>query len=271
MKIKIIKGIPRLIVAGVVINNWVKVYREFNLPSKPINFFQDLILLLRGKQNIHSLNHNFEAGVYLSHLRVTKPDDKILAVGLGIGATLIPIVKFIGASKGFYRCIEASDYQIRIALKNIELNNIDDSKFEIINAFAGNNSYDTWGKSSAKNLDINIYEFDILEMDCEGSELSILQSLIKTPRNIIVELHPVHFPLKFKDFDNLLKLLEEKGYEYQFAYGHSGDFLDINAARYSYNSTNTTGNIYACNEDRSKQFFMVCPIVVTFTYKGHLI
>lgn len=118
MKIKIIHGLPRLIVTGVVINNGVKIIKEFILPSRAINSIQDIILILRSKFNRHSTNHNSEAGVYLSHLRVTKPGDKILAVGLGWGYTLIPIVKLLETSSGgFYRCVEASESQIKIAEK----------------------------------------------------------------------------------------------------------------------------------------------------------
>ena len=112
MKIKIINGIPRIVVSGTVINNGVKIQSEFIFPSRPINFLSDLILFLRSKLNYHNVNSNFEAGVYLSHLKVTKPEDRILAVGLGSGSTLIPLIKFMDPSGGFYRCIEASSSQI---------------------------------------------------------------------------------------------------------------------------------------------------------------
>jgi hypothetical protein len=268
MKIKIKNGLPRLVFLGTVINNGVKIYREFVLPSKLINSLEDLILIIRSKYEKHTINHNFEAGVFLSHLRVTNPDDRILAVGLGTGSTLIPMVKFMETTGGgFYRSIEASESQIEIARKNIELNNIDCSRYEIINAYAGKDSYDIWGIGSNINLDINEYEFDVLEMDCEGSELSIIQSLKRTPRNIIVELHPGHFTSEYKDFDRFLQFMDGKGYVFQFAYGHSGDFLNINSARRYYNSTKTSGNLYDCKEDRTTHFFVVCPIVVTFRKK----
>lgn len=265
MKFKIENRFPRLFLTGTVVNNGVKVYREFSFPSRPIKFIEDIILILRSKFERHSINSNFEAGVYLSHLRVTKPNDRILAIGLGSGTTLIPMVKLMNNLQGgFYRCIEASESQINIAKKNIELNNIDISKFEIVNAFAGSEVYGSYGESSKKNIDINNYDFDVLEMDCEGSELSILQSLTKRPRNIIVELHPRHFDEEHKDFDNFLRLMEKKGYKYQFAYGHNGDYLDIQYARKYYNSTNTLREDHSCIEERNIHFFGACPIVVTF-------
>ena len=108
MKLKIKNGFPRIVVLGTVINNGVKVHREFLFPSRPINLLEDFILILRSKFGRHITNSTYEAGVYLSHLRVTRPDDKILAVGLGIGSTLIPMVKMMEPSGGgCYRCIEA--------------------------------------------------------------------------------------------------------------------------------------------------------------------
>jgi SAM-dependent methyltransferase len=265
MKFTLRNKIPRLIFMGLVINNGVKIRREFIFPSRPINFLQDLIFIFRSKFNRHSINGNFEAGVYLSHLRVTKPNDKILAVGLGTGSTLISVVKLMDSGLGFYRCIEASETQIEIARKNVELNNIEYSRFEILNAVAGEIK-ESWGSESLLNININDYDFDVLELDCEGSELSIIQSLEKTPRNIIVELHPGHFPDEYKEFDVFIDLMKIKNYEYMFAYGHSGDYLDIHSAKNYYNSTKTSGKLYDCDEDRVDHYFVVCPIVVTFIY-----
>lgn len=265
MKLKIIKGLPKLVFSSVVINNGVKVHREFSFPSRPISFLEDLILILRSKFQRHNINSTFEAGVYLSHLRVTRPEDRILAVGLGSGTTLIPMVRLMDSSvKGFYLCIEASKSQIDIAKKNINLNNIDHSRFEILNGFAGSEVYGVYGKRSENNININEFEFDILELDCEGSELSILSNLKKRPRNIIVELHPIYFEEMYKDFDNFLMLMEEIGYTYQFAYGHNGDYLDAIHAREYYNSIKDQRKSETCIDDKTIHFFGVCPIVVTF-------
>jgi hypothetical protein len=264
MKLKMLNGLPRLTINVIKINNGVKIFREFIFPSRPINFFKYLIFFWTSKFNKNFINSNFEAGVYLSHLRVTKPNDKVLAIGLGSGSTLIAVVKLM--DRGFYRCIEASADQIEIANKNIGINNLNINKYEILNAFSGTEVFGSYGESSSNNIDINNYDYDVLEMDCEGSELSILSSLTMRPRNIIVELHPRHFPQEYKDFDAFLNLMVSIGYKYQFAYGHNGDYLEIEYARMYYNSTNFQGNNDSCIEDRSVHFFGACPIVVTFFY-----
>jgi hypothetical protein len=263
MRLKMKSGLPRLTIIGTVINNGVKIKMEFIFPTRPIMFLQDIVFIIRSKFNKHTINNNFEAGIYLSHLRVTEPNDKVLAVGLGFGYSLISVVKFIlNQSKiGFYRCIEASESQILIAKDNIALNDLDSKKYEILNGYAGTDVFKAYGESSKHNIDINTYDFDVLEMDCEGSELTILSSLTKKPRNIIVELHPEHFPKEYKDFDVFLDLMETKGYKYQFAYAHNGDYLDIEYARKYYNSNNVKG----CSHERNLHFFGACPIVVTFS------
>jgi hypothetical protein len=49
---------------------------------------------------------------------------------------------------------------------------------------------------------------DILEMDCEGSEISILERLTHTPSWIVVETHPN----LGADTDVVLSLLEQIGH-----------------------------------------------------------
>lgn len=266
MRIRMVKKVPRIELDVILINNGIKVIRQLIFPTRPLHMLRNLDLLLNSKFNTHKINHNFEAGTYLSHLRVTKSSDKVLAVGLGEGSTLIPICKILDCSNGgFYRCIEASISQIHKAKKNIDLNNIDDSKFEILEGFAGDKVFNSYGASNNTNLDINDYEFDVLEMDCEGSELEIIKTLKKHPRNIIVELHPRHFTNDYKDFDSFLELMKGKGFSYEFAYGHNGDYLDIEYARKYFNSLSINLNNDSCKENSMVHFFGSCPIVVTFS------
>ena len=66
------------------------------------------------------------------------------------------------------------------------------------------------------------------------------------------------------DFDVFLNLMGTKGYKYQFAYGHNGDYLEIEYARKYYNSTKIQDNNDSCAEERNLHIFGACPIVVTF-------
>lgn len=260
MKLKIINRIPRIFINTTLIHNGVKIERELYFPTRPLNFFSDVIFLLRSWFNIQNLNLYFEAGVFLSHLRVTKSSDRVLAIGIGTGSVMIPMVKLLNSGGGKYICLEASSSQIKIARKNLEINSIDEDNLEIINCFAGNQVYEVYGKSSEKHCNINDYDFDVLEMDCEGSEVSILKNLIKRPRNIIVELHPVHFTREYKDFETLIYFMDSIDYKYEFAYGHNGNLLEFNQAKKLYNNIQSFVHDYPIGST---------PIVVTFTLKNN--
>lgn len=262
MRLKIINKIPRIIISGNIANNGVRIKKNFVFPTKPAAMIEQIDLLIKSRNNHFKQDHKKESGVFYSHLRITQPHHQILAVGLGRGSTLISVVKMLNKD-GFYRCIEASESQINSVNENISLNAIDYHKFDILCGYAGKDVIGSYGTPSKVNIDINDYDFDILEMDCEGSEISILSSLIKRPDFIIVELHPYAFKneySEYSDFDRFIEFMREKKYIFDFAFGHDGDWLTLSDAIIHYNH---------CKENTKKlikdQFvFRVCPIVITF-------
>lgn len=262
MRFKIINKIPRLVIKGHIINNGVRIRKDFILSPRPKIFFEQIAAILSGFANEYRYDYNNEGGVYYSHLRVTKPSDKILAIGLGQATTLIPVVKMLDNS-GFYRCIESSETQIKIAYENINFNDIDKSKYLIVNGYAGKKVFGSYGKPTENSIDINEFDFNILEMDCEGSELSILSSLTKTPNHIIVEVHPYHYPDNFSNFDIFIEFMKSKGYHYECSFGHNGDWLSFEDAGNYYN--HSINNKHDCMIANNSKVFRVCPIVVTFT------
>lgn len=258
-----------------VINNGIKIYREVFFPIKfSKGLIIELIKHILDPDVIHDSHHkrktinlSFELGVLKSHLRITRQTDRILAIGLGIGTTLIPVVKeILDKSNGFYTCIESSQSQIERAKKNIEINKIDNNKYKIINAFAGDNSNNSYGQSVNEFVNINDFEFDVLELDCEGCELSTLQNLSKRPRAIIVELHPLNFDSNYNNFDTILNLMSIMGYKLEFCYGHNGDFIDNGKVELIYNSISKNGNYNLFTEEES-HFFTLLPLVCTFILK----
>jgi hypothetical protein len=65
-------------------------------------------------------------------------------------------------------------------------------------------------------------DFDILELDCEGSEIEILQDLTARPRHIIVEMHPMYHDIDIVDF---LEMMKSKGYILANIYTVNGDVV----------------------------------------------
>lgn len=139
-------------------------------------------------------------GIIECYRKIDDYNMRVLAVGLGSGGSLIYSLKNRIAKH--YSVIEASDEQIFFARKNIDLNSIDHSKISIYHGFAGMpvNVFGEFDKSKARNYDVNNFDFDILELGCEGSEIEILQSLTLSPKYIIVELHPNNREFSFNEF-----------------------------------------------------------------------
>lgn len=124
-----------------------------------------------------------------------------MAVGLGSGISLIHNCAKPRSKKSFIG-IDGSIKQIEIAKANAKLNNIDFSRFELIEGYAGNptNVYGEYNQQSTEFIDINKLKFDVLELDCEGSEIEILHDLSIHPRHIIVEMHPMFRNIDISNF-----------------------------------------------------------------------
>jgi hypothetical protein len=125
-----------------------------------------------------------------------------------------------------YTVIEASKSQIDLAKKNIELNNINDQNFDIIDGLVGEgrNVYGTKKDMTTNLVDINEFKFDLLELDCEGSEVEILNNLSVRPKHIIVEMHP---NLVFINFDEFINMTFSMGYNLTSAFTVSGIKIDL--------------------------------------------
>lgn len=215
---KIVNRIPRILFKyKSFTTNKQLTYRYLPIPARPktiINFLKSIIFA-------NKIIHTEELGILLSHDDIYKPDDIILAVGVGSGISLIH-----NATKnrivGSYIGIEASREQIERAFENANLNGIDSTMYELIEGFVGNpdNVYGKLTQHSSRFIDINQMNFSVLELDCEGSEVEIIRDLTVKPRNIIVELHPMYRSI---DIDEFLDSMRIKGYKLYKAYTVNGD------------------------------------------------
>jgi hypothetical protein len=105
---------------------------------------------------------------------------------------------------------------------NAKINGVDSKMFILIEGYAGtpSNLYGSNKQHSKSIIDINEIDYDILELDCEGSEIEILNNLIKKPRHIIVEMHPIYRKININDFLSGMSL---KGYELVKVYTVNGN------------------------------------------------
>jgi hypothetical protein len=220
IKVKVVNKIPRIMFRYKSIStNKQLAYKYFSLPSRPSTILNFLRNILFGDPN----NYRDELGILLSHDDIYKEDDTILAVGVGSGISLIHNCKK-DRGPGSFIGIDGSKDQIELAKNNARLNELDFSKFKLIEGFVGNptNIYGSDNQITTKIIDINHMDFDILELDCEGAEIEILQNLTARPRHIIVEMHPMYRDI---DIDDFLEMMNSKGYVIANIYTVNGDVV----------------------------------------------
>ncbi len=130
----------------------------------------------------------YESGLIDSLIQNADSSDHIVIVGGGWGVTAVRSAKVVG-SDGKVSVFEGSESQIAKVKSTIELNGVSD-RIDINHAVVGPNIgvYDNTGDAEIVNPS-DLPKCDVLELDCEGSELEILRNLEMRPRVIIVESH----------------------------------------------------------------------------------
>jgi hypothetical protein len=132
---------------------------------------------------------NYETALAKGLRSEAKAGDRVLIVGGGFGVTTCIASHLVGAL-GTVTCYEASKDAIRKIKKTIKYNDCRDN-IELHNRCVGK-PVSIWGDMTSKFIESgDLPECDILELDCEGSELGILQNLRIRPRTIFVETHGI--------------------------------------------------------------------------------
>jgi len=159
----------------------------------------------------------FEGGLASVHREHTRPGDEVTVVGGGFGITTVAAAE-AGASVTVY---EASAERLAALRETLELNDVDTTQVTLHQSVIGELAE---AEAAEKGLDpdlptvapAEVLPCDVLELDCEGAERSILRELIDgapsagLPRLVAVEVHPIklgHSPEEVPD------LLSGLGYE----------------------------------------------------------
>ena len=160
----------------------------------------------------------YENGLVTLHEKATRDGDDVVIIAGGNGVSLYWAAKHVGES-GSITAYEASDQQIEIIHNVISRYDLEDRCrlyhaliAEDIGVYGSESSVDVI--SPAKLEDCNV-----LELDCEGAELAILDEMDIRPREIYVELHPHLVDYNIRD---VLDRLHEMGYEIHQTVGHNG-------------------------------------------------
>jgi len=131
---------------------------------------------------------SYESGLVDSLIQNVDSSDHVVIVGGGWGVTAVRSAQVVG-SDGKVSVFEGSESQIAKVNSTIELNGVSD-RVDINHAVVGPNIgvYGNTGDAEIVSPS-DLPKCDVLELDCEGSELEILQNLELRPRVIIVESH----------------------------------------------------------------------------------
>lgn len=139
--------------------------------------------------------------------RVVRPGDAVVVVGGGSGLTAIVAAQLSAGPGGSVVCYEGARARVQYVQEAAVLNCAE--SLRVVHAVVGATSNlfddaDGGGLLDPRDLP----PCDVLEMDCEGAELSILRSMTIRPRAVVVETHGL-FGASTSDVRGLL---EELGY-----------------------------------------------------------
>lgn len=173
-----------------------------------------------------------EAALVEAGKQLMRSGDSVTIVGGGHGVSAYRAVQNIGLS-GQLTVYEGSEERAKQVENTVFYNLFGDAELryyrtfgvEVVNAVVGS-AEDVFGDSHGRVIPPDQLEpCDVLELDCEGAELQILQEMEIEPRSVIVELHPW---LHADAYDAVLDVLQDRGYEIVYRAGHDGVPLDKN-------------------------------------------
>ena len=208
------------------------ILNEVELPSsivRPRLYFDKYIPFYRIPDNPDK-----EGGIINAHIEYTDKEDSIVIIAGGMG---VSTVRSAQVSKyGTLEVFEGGEKQADLVQEVVNLHDLD-RRVNVHHAVVGKeiDVYGAGNTASAKRIAYDeIPDCDVLELDCEGSELEILRNLQITPRVIIVELHP------FKagsDISAIFDALDKMDYNITSRYSNQGqeinheELLDILSKR----------------------------------------
>lgn len=172
-----------------------------------------------------SITREYEGGIVEAHRKYTQYGADVVAVGGGNGVSL-GISSRLSGPEGTNTIYEADPNRARSIHAAVNRNNL--NNVNIKNKAVGDLLIDLPEPVPKMSIS-DLPKCDILELDCEGSEYEIITKLDSLPDAIIVEVHPSLLPVKVEE---VLTLLESRGYEIVDFFGHDGINLTEDEFRY---------------------------------------
>jgi hypothetical protein len=130
----------------------------------------------------------YKQGLMSAIIEGIEDGDHVDLVGFGRG---VSTVRAFDAGAEHVTAYEAAEEMISLARETVEVNRPFDSRLSVEQAVVGD-PIEVYGDDSKATIQKpeNLSDADVLILDCEGSELSIIENLGIYPRTIICETHP---------------------------------------------------------------------------------
>ena len=142
------------------------------------------------------------------HQSITESGSEVVIIGGGYGISTYYACQSVGEN-GHVTVYEASNNRVDIIDKMSKKMNIYD-RCKIIHGIVGDDGNVYENDSSYEEVEINeIGPCDVLELDCEGAELSILEKIDIKPNEILCEVHGQYLD----NPEEIVLILEELEYE----------------------------------------------------------
>lgn len=220
-----IKNILKLILP---MRGYIYIIQGFRIYAK------DYIILGHLRKPIHDLP---EKGVRIGILKYVGYGMNCVQVGGGSGITSLYTLDKIG-NDGLLTIYEGGYESTIIIKKNLSINNF--TNYRIKHAIVGMEKNVYGGDlTQAELIDpINLPQCNYLELDCEGSEKSILENMKIRPDFIVVEIHP---NLIDESVDWLYNWINQNSYAIDYYSGHDGNLITGEEFTKLYNHNLKTG------------------------------
>lgn len=152
----------------------------------------------------------YERGIINGLRKYVEVGDEVVIVGGGWGVSTMVAAKNVGESGRVYTYESSPKYK-RLIEETASLNGLSE-QVEVAETTVSH-AVSTFGSEESSNVlePGNLPECEILELDCEGAEATIIPKMEITPRTVIVETHG----LFDSPTEEIVKKLQQKGYAIQ--------------------------------------------------------
>ncbi len=134
---------------------------------------------------------DYESALVAALKEQVRSGDRIVVVGGGVGVTAAIAALQTGPS-GEVICYEGASEYVKKVKRTADLNGVSD-RMTVRHAVVAR-SISVWGTEPDRETvaPTDLPDCDVLELDCEGAEVDIIQEMTIRPRAVLVETHGVY-------------------------------------------------------------------------------